>query len=75
MRAFKAFLNDGALALDPQLRVSALKMSPHDLIRNAAELLVDCYSHLMQCYEKSRSSATRKPGQATRRGWEGLAGR
>ncbi|RAW20510.1 hypothetical protein PC110_g23048, partial [Phytophthora cactorum] len=72
MRALKAFLHDGALALDPQLRVSALKMSLHDLIRNAAELLVGCYSHLMQCYEKSPAS---KPGQATRRGSEGLTGR
>ncbi|KAG6950575.1 hypothetical protein JG688_00014100 [Phytophthora aleatoria] len=28
MRAMKAFLEDGALALDPQLRVQALKMEP-----------------------------------------------
>ncbi|KAG3129193.1 hypothetical protein PI126_g21074 [Phytophthora idaei] len=35
MRALKAFLNDGALALDPQLRGSVLTMSPHYLIRNA----------------------------------------
>ncbi|KAG2777069.1 hypothetical protein PC129_g22178 [Phytophthora cactorum] len=35
MRALKAFLSHGALALDPQLRVSVLKMSPHYLIRNA----------------------------------------
>ncbi|KAG2790220.1 hypothetical protein PC129_g11581 [Phytophthora cactorum] len=41
---------------------------------NAAVLLVGCYSHLMQCYEKSHSSVASKPGQATRRGWEGLAG-
>ncbi|KAG2793904.1 hypothetical protein PC129_g18883 [Phytophthora cactorum] len=32
MRALKAFLNDGALASDSQLRVSGLKMSPHYLI-------------------------------------------
>ncbi|KAG3234884.1 hypothetical protein PI124_g20065 [Phytophthora idaei] len=31
--------------------------------------------HLMQCYEKSRLSAASKSGQATRSGWEGLAGR
>ncbi|KAG3237273.1 hypothetical protein PI124_g17726 [Phytophthora idaei] len=35
MRALKAFLNDGVLALDPQLRVSMLKMSSHYLVRNA----------------------------------------
>ncbi|KAG3239263.1 hypothetical protein PI124_g15790 [Phytophthora idaei] len=41
---------------------------------NAAVLLVGCYSHLMQCYEKSRLSAASKPGQAARCRWEGLAG-
>ncbi|KAG3145333.1 hypothetical protein PC128_g24245 [Phytophthora cactorum] len=35
MRALKAFLNDSSLDLDPQLRVSVRKMSPHYLIRNA----------------------------------------
>ncbi|KAG3207414.1 hypothetical protein PC128_g155 [Phytophthora cactorum] len=35
MRALKAFLNDSSLAIDPQLRVSVRKMSPHYLIRNA----------------------------------------
>jgi hypothetical protein len=34
MRALKAFLLDGALALDPQLRVSVLKMAPHFVVRN-----------------------------------------
>ncbi|KAG1695900.1 hypothetical protein DVH05_019255 [Phytophthora capsici] len=34
MKALKAFLQSGALALDPQLRASVLKMSPHFLIRN-----------------------------------------
>ncbi|ETM47977.1 hypothetical protein L914_07435, partial [Phytophthora nicotianae] len=34
MRALKAFLRDGALTLDPQVRVSVLKMSPHYVMRN-----------------------------------------
>ncbi|KAG3241341.1 hypothetical protein PI124_g13780 [Phytophthora idaei] len=42
---------------------------------NTTVLLVGCYSHLMQCYEKSHLSAASKPGQAARRGWGELAGR
>ncbi|KAI9992888.1 hypothetical protein PInf_014826 [Phytophthora infestans] len=34
MRAMKAFLKDGAVALDPQLSVTVLKMSPHHLMKN-----------------------------------------
>ncbi|KAG3119390.1 hypothetical protein PI124_g2476 [Phytophthora idaei] len=34
MQAMKAFLANGALALDPQLRVQTLRMAPHFVVRN-----------------------------------------
>ncbi|KAG2773833.1 hypothetical protein Pcac1_g15547 [Phytophthora cactorum] len=38
MRTLMAFLENGALALDPQLRMSVLKMSPYFVIRNGVSM-------------------------------------